>query len=97
MSGFTEQNGPFLSPDGGTVYHSRTQNNPSVDFLFAFEDTGASFVQQWSRPIRWTTSHEHGIAADGSLYVFLATDEFVRLDPPTRNRRRTRACSRRST
>ncbi len=83
MSGFTEQNAPFLSHDGKTVYFSRTQNNPAVDFLYAFRDTGTSFSFLWSRPVRWTTSHEHGIGPDGSLYTFLPTDEFVRLDPDT--------------
>ncbi len=85
MPGFTDQNAPFVSPDGGTVYFSRTQNNQSVDFLYAFEDTGAALLQRWMRPVRWTTSHEHGIAADGSLYVFLMDGEFVRLDPATGN------------
>ncbi len=85
MPGFTEQNDPFLSPDGGTVYFSRTQNNPSVDFLYAFEDTGAALIERWHRAVRWTTSHEHGVGPDGSLYTFLQTDEFVRLDPLTGN------------
>ncbi len=83
MSGFTEQNAPFVSPDGQTVYFSRSQNNPAVDFLFAFTDTGAALVQKWSVPVRWTTSHEHGVAADGSIYTFLPNSEFVRLDPNT--------------
>ncbi len=83
MAGFTEQNSPFLSSDGGTVYLSRTQNNPAVHYLFAFQDTGAQLIQLWSRPVRWTTSHEHGIGPDGSLYTFLANNEFVRLDPAT--------------
>ena len=85
MSGFTEQNAPFLSPDGSTVYFSRTQNNAAVDFLYAFQDTGGALVQLWSRPVRWTTSHEHGVGADGSIYTFLPNDEFVALDPATGN------------
>ena len=83
MSGFTAQNSPFLSPDGQTVYFSRTQNNAAVDELFAFTDTGAALVELWSRPVRWTTSHEHGIGADGSIYTFLPDNSFVRLDPAT--------------
>ncbi len=83
MPGFTDQNSPFVSPDGETIYFARTQNNDAVDFLYAFEDTGAEFVELWSRPVRWTTSHEHGIAADGSIYTFLENNEFVRLDPST--------------
>jgi outer membrane protein assembly factor BamB len=85
MPGFTEQNAPFLSPDGQAVYFARTQNNVSVDFLYAFEDTGSALVQKWSRPVLWTTSHEHGIGPDGSIYTFLQSGEFVRLDPVTGN------------
>ncbi len=83
MPGFTEQNNPFVSPDGFTVFLSRTQNNPAVDHLFAFEDTGTALVERWRRAVRWTTSHEFGIAADGGVYTFTAADEFVRLDPLT--------------
>jgi hypothetical protein len=83
MPGTTEQNQPFVSPDGETVYFSRTQNNPSVDFLYAFHDTGAALIEIWHQPVHWTTSHEHGIASDGSVYTFLADNELVRLDPST--------------
>ena len=85
MPGLTVQNAPFLSPDGRTVYLARSQNNTSVDKLYAFEDTGEAFALRWSRPIRWTTSHEHGIADDGSIYTFLPSNEFVRLDAATGN------------
>jgi hypothetical protein len=58
MAGFTDQNTPFVSPDGATVYFSRSQNNASVDFLFAFDDRsppgspsgGSSMFFGW---IRW--------------------------------------------
>lgn len=83
MPGFTEQNQPFVSPDGTRVYHARTQNNPAVDFLYAFEDTGVDFAELWHVPVLWTTSHEHGIGPDGSIYTFLPNNEFVRLDPDT--------------
>lgn len=83
MAGFTAQNAPFVSADGGTVYFARSQNNPATDFLYAFEDTGAALVEKWNRPVRWTTSHEHGLGADGSIYTFLPGNEFVRLDPAT--------------
>ena len=83
MAGFTAQNGPFVSPDGTTVYFSRSQNNPPYDNLHAFLDTGTGFTELWNRPVRWTTSHEHGIAADGSIYTFTQGDEFVRLDALT--------------
>lgn len=82
MPGFTVQNSPFVLPDG-TVCLARTQNNPSTDFLYAFDDTGAALVERWHVPIRWTTSHTHGAGADSSIYTFLPNDEFVRLDPAT--------------
>lgn len=83
MPGFTEQNQPFVSPDGGTVYLARTQNNVLTDFLYAFTDDGTQLALLWNVPVRWTTSHEHGIAADGSIYTFTQANEFVRLDPAT--------------
>ncbi len=78
MAGFTDQNSPFVWND--LVFFSRTQNNTSVDFLFAFQDTGTALVQLWSTPVRWTTSHEHGVGLDGSIYTFTPAEEFVRLD-----------------
>lgn len=83
MPGFTIQNVPFVSPDGGTVYLERTQNSQAVDFLYAWTDTGGAFTLKWSRAVRWTTAHEAGIGADGSIYTFLPGNEFVRLDPET--------------
>jgi hypothetical protein len=81
MPGFTAQNAPFAAPGGGRVYFARTQNNPAVDLLFAFDDNGSALTQAWSRPLRWTTSHEHGIGLDGSLYTFLPGGELARLAP----------------
>ena len=83
LPGFTAQNAPFVSPDGGTVYYARSQNNPPFDVLYAFTDDGTALVERWSRLIAWTTSHEHGIGPDGSVYTFLPTDELARLDPAT--------------
>jgi outer membrane protein assembly factor BamB len=81
MAGFTDQNSPFVWND--LVFFSRTQNNTSVDFLFAFQDSGAALVPLWNTPVRWTTSHEHGVGLDGSIYTFNPLGEFVRLDPFT--------------
>jgi len=81
MAGFTDQNAPFTWND--LVFFSRTQNNTNVDNLFAFQDTGSALIELWRTPVRWTTSHEHGVGLDGSIYTFLANNEFVRLDPYT--------------
>ncbi|MFG0326123.1 MAG: PQQ-binding-like beta-propeller repeat protein, partial [Phycisphaerales bacterium JB037] len=78
--GLTAQNAPFVGPDG-TVYFARSQNNAVTDFLYSWTDTGSAFVLNWSVPIRWTTSHEHGVGADGSIYTFAPGNEFVRLSP----------------
>ena len=43
VPGFTLQNTPFVGPDG-TLYLSRTQNNPATDFLYAWEDTGTALA-----------------------------------------------------
>lgn len=81
MSGFTSQNAPFVSRDGSHVYYARTQNNPAVDELYAFLDDGTQLTGAWSRPVAWTTNHDHGIGPDGTIYTFLPGDEFVGLDP----------------
>ena len=82
MSGFTIQNTPMAGPDG-TVYLSRTQNNPSVDHFYAFEDTGSEFIEKWHIPAGWSTSSEFGVGPDGSVYMMAPGDELVRLDPET--------------
>jgi hypothetical protein len=80
MPGFTLQNMPFCGPDG-TIYLSRTQNNPYVDYFYAFADTGSSIMEKWSVPAAWTTTSEFGIGPDGSIYMLMPDFEFVRLDP----------------
>jgi len=82
MPGFTLQNTPFVGPDG-TVYLSRTQNNVSVDYFYAFEDTGTTLVERWHVPAAWTTNSEFAVAADGSPFMFAPGYELVRLDPAT--------------
>jgi len=82
MPGFTLQNTPFIGPDG-TVYLSRTQNNVSVDYFYAFEDTGTALVERWHVPAAWNTYSEFAVAADGSPFMFAPGYELVRLDPAT--------------
>lgn len=82
MPGFTDQNTPFVGPDG-TVYFSRSQNFATVDFLYSFDDHGMGFSQNWMTPVRWTTNHGHGVSPDGLIYTFSPSDEFVALDAGT--------------
>jgi hypothetical protein len=70
MPGFTIQNTPFVGPDG-TVYLCRTQNNPSVDFFYAFTDTGSAFSEKWHIPSAWTCFSEYATSADGCVYVLI--------------------------
>lgn len=80
MPGFTLQNTPMVGPDG-TIYLCRVQNNPSVDFFYAFTDTGSEFVQKWSIPSFWCTTAEFGIGPDGSVYMLVPGPRLARLDP----------------
>lgn len=82
MPGFTLQNTPMVGP-GDVVYLSRTQNNPTVDFLYAFEDTGLGFIERWNRAAYWYTAGEMGIGPDGSIHAILPGPRLTRLDPDT--------------
>ena len=70
MPGFTLQNTPFVGPDG-TIYLSRTQNNPSTDYFYAFTDTGTSLLEKWHQACAWTTFSEFAAGLDGSVYCML--------------------------
>ncbi len=85
--GLVQQLGMFCGPDG-TVYVPRTQNNPATDFLIAYTDTGAGFVEKWRIPIGYIPFGTHAIGPDGSVYAYrtvrngsLADLTIVRLDP----------------
>ncbi|HPA81413.1 MAG TPA: PQQ-binding-like beta-propeller repeat protein, partial [Thermoanaerobaculales bacterium] len=82
MPGFTLQNTPFVGPDG-TVYLSRTQENPATDYFYAFEDTGTALVERWHVPAAWTAFTELAVTADGSPFMLAPGYELVRLDPVT--------------
>jgi hypothetical protein len=80
MPGFTLQNSPMTGPDG-TIYLSRTQNNVSVDFLYAFQDDGTQITERWHVPAAWSTSTELGVGPDGSVYHLAPGYVLHRLDP----------------
>ncbi len=82
MSGFTLQNTPMVGPDG-TVYLDRAQNNPSVDYYYAFQDDGTQFIQKWRVAGNGGAFAEFGIGPDGSVYFVLPGPKLSRLDPAT--------------
>jgi hypothetical protein len=82
MPGFTIQNTPMVGPDG-TVYLNRAQNNPSVDYYYAFVDDGTAFVEKWHVPGQGGAAAEFGVGPDGSVYVIQSGPRLVRLDPET--------------
>lgn len=82
MAGFLIQNTPMVGPDG-TVYLNRAQNNTSVDFCYAFTDTGTGFVQRWAVPSMPGAGAEYGIGTDGSVYMVQPGEILTRLDPTT--------------
>jgi len=68
LAGFTIQNTPMVGTDG-TVYLSRVQNNASVDFFYALNDTGSALTVRWSKPAQWTTESEFAVGPDGSVFM----------------------------
>lgn len=80
MPGFTLQNTPMVGPDG-TIYLSRTQNNPSVDYLYAFADTGTELVEKWHIASFWNPFAEFGAGPDGSVYFAIPGPRLARIDP----------------
>jgi outer membrane protein assembly factor BamB len=68
MPGFTSQNTPMAGPDG-RVYYARTQTNPSVDFMYAWQDTGSGFVQLWKQPAIGGAGSNHGLTHDGGIVM----------------------------
>jgi outer membrane protein assembly factor BamB len=82
MPGFTSQNTPMVGPDG-TVYFSRTEDNPATDFFYAFRDTGTELVERWHVPAAWTPFSEFAVGPDGSVYMIAPGHEIHRLDPAT--------------
>jgi outer membrane protein assembly factor BamB len=75
MAGFTIQNSPMVAPDG-TIYLARVQNNASVDYFFAIDDSGTSMSIRWFTPAGYCTSSEFAVGNDGSVYLW-APGRFV--------------------
>jgi len=84
MPGFTLQNTPMAGPDG-TIYLSRTQNNPSVDYFYAFTDTGTSFVENWHLPCAWTTFSEFAVGPDRGVYCVIPGPRIGKINATTGN------------
>lgn len=82
MPGFTLQNTPMVGPDG-TVYLNRAQTNASVDFFYAFTDTGSGFAPKWSVPTMAGAGAEYGVGRDGSVYMLQPGEILTRLDGNT--------------
>lgn len=82
MPGFTSQNTPFVGPDG-TVYLSRTQNNPAVDRFYAFSDNGSALQLRWDVEAGWSTTSEYGCAPDGTVYMLDRDLKLRAYDPDT--------------
>lgn len=82
MPGFLNQHTPMVGPDG-SVYCNRAQSNPSVDFFYAFTDTGTSLVQRWAVPSLPGAGAEYGCGPDGSVYMVQPGEILTRLDAQT--------------
>jgi len=84
MSGFLNQNTPLVSPDG-TILVPRVQNNTTVDFLFAFRDTGTAIQTKWQVPSAYYTGASIGVGPDSSVYGFAPGNILTRYDSTTGN------------
>jgi hypothetical protein len=66
MSGFLTQNSPICAP-GGLIFYIRTQNNSTVDRMYALRDNGKGISILWSEPCRYEFNGRHAITADGGV------------------------------
>ncbi|MDM7916462.1 MAG: PQQ-binding-like beta-propeller repeat protein [Candidatus Eisenbacteria bacterium] len=82
MSGFLIQNTPMCGADG-TIYLARTQNNPAVDYYYAFTDTGTELVEKWHIPAGYSAFAEFAAGPDGSLYFIVPGPRLARIDRET--------------
>lgn len=68
MPGFLSQNTPMCGPDG-LVFYPRTQSNQTVDFMYAFKDTGTALQILWQQPALAGAGSNHAITADGGVVM----------------------------
>lgn len=80
--GIVQQVAPFVGPDG-TVYATRTQNNPITDSLVAFTDIDTALVWKWSVPLGYVPFASFGVGPDSSVYSYTTTNRVIRIDDET--------------
>ncbi len=77
--GLAQQVAPFVGPDG-TVYATRTQNNPATDFLVAYVDIDTALEEKWRVPLGYVPFSSFGAGPDGSVYSYSRTNRVIRID-----------------
>jgi outer membrane protein assembly factor BamB len=80
--GIVQQVAPFVGPEG-TVYATRTQNNPVTDSLVALTDIDTALVWKWSVPLGYVPFASFGVGPDSSVYSYTTTNRVIRIDHET--------------
>jgi outer membrane protein assembly factor BamB len=68
----------FISPEG-TICLPVSANNPKLDYLYAFEDTGTGFRFKWQSPLPYVFLTNFGAGPDDSIYSFSRDKRIIRL------------------
>ena len=68
----------FISPEG-TICLPVSVNNPKLDYLYAFEDTGTGFRFKWQSPLPYVFLNTFGAGPDDSIYSFSRDKRILRL------------------
>ncbi|MFB0508997.1 MAG: PQQ-binding-like beta-propeller repeat protein [bacterium] len=82
LAGLIQQVAPFVGPDG-TVYATRTQNNPATDYLVAFVDIDTALEEKWRVPLGYVPFASFGVGPDASVYSYSRTNRVIRIDSRT--------------